>query len=670
MGTALLSIGVRAMAASYASMQTTSHNIANAGVEGYTRQSTNLATSQGQFTGVGFFGRGVDVVSVSRTQDAFLTREAATSKALASMDAARRDQLQQLELVFKSGEQGIGHSISSFFAAMSDLGSRPADGASREVVLARAQDMAMRFSEAGEQISLLQRSVNQEVSSAVQAVNTFAAGIAKVNNDIAAARGLGQQPNDLLDERDRLVSKLSEYVQVTTMEAEDGTLGVFMGGGQRLVLGGMAEELKMVPDTFDGARSGVAITEGGYTRPLTIATLGGGRIAGLLSFQSQDLVAAQTQLGQMSRAVAQAINEQQERGVNLRPMHDDGTGTLVRDPAQALFGFLDSSRARALPAATNDPASTASVTIVDATQLEATEYELRSSSTSSTGWVLRRMPADGSNDIEVSSGDVVNGMQVDFSGVSGDRFLLQPVTQAAIGMQRLLSDPLDVAAASPLVASTSSSNTGTVAVQALRMVRTATDVNATASITFGTASATVPGGRDYSWTLTDAGGAVIGGGSGTWTPGKPIPDTAAGDINGFELDVTGVPAENDVLTISPNLYPSTNNGNALTMVRLNTQSLVGRTVQADGSIEGGLSFNEAFVATLADIGVRTQGATSTATISAARAAQAETSRSDKAGVNLDEEAARLIQFQQGYQAAAKVLQIAQSVFSNLLDIAG
>lgn len=672
MGTALLSIGVRAMAASYASMQTTSHNIANANVEGYSRQQTMLATSKGQFTGVGFFGRGVDVAGVQRTQDAFLAREASTAKALSSMDGVRATYLNQLQTVFRTGEQGIGHAISQFFAAMSDLASRPADAATRQVVLARAQDLTLRFRDAGTQLAQLQTTITQELNASVAAVNGLAASIAKVNDDIASARGLGQEPNDLLDQRDRLVSQLSEHVQVTTIAAEDGTLGVFMGGGQRLVLGNVAEKLQRIPDTFDASRSGVAISEGASLRPLAADALGGGRIAGLLQFQDQDLVAGQVMMGQLARALTDAVNRQQELGLNLQPP----AGTVASRP---LFGFEDSTREKVYPAGTNlrDASGsflhTVDIRVVDASQLKATEYELRADPNNAGSWLLLRMPADGSAPRTVLPGDVVDGVEINFSLAmpASERFRLAPVTRAASGVQRLLTDPLDLAAASPFVAGVSGANTGTAAVDALRMTTPPTDPTGTVTINFTGPHPTEPGKMLYDWQLHDSGGTLVSGGvGGTWTPGKPIPTAPDADINGFSLDISGVPAAGDLITLSPTPFPANNNGNALSLNRLGTLNLVGLTELASGEMTGGLSFNETFVAALADVGVRAQGAEAAATISAARASQAEQMRTDKSGVNLDEEAARLIQYQQTYQAAAKVLQIAQSVFAELLKISG
>jgi flagellar hook-associated protein 1 FlgK len=275
----------------------------------------------------------------------------------------------------------------------------------------------------------------------------------------------------------------------------------------------------------------------------------------------------------------------------------------------------------------------------------------------------------------VVDGQQVEGFVVHFNAgpMTGDRFLLQPVSRASSGMQRLLSDPLDLAAASPFVASPGLTNVGTIGVDSLRMVNPAVDLQGTVSIIFTGPDPSDPKKFLYDWTLRDSGGIPLGAGTGlTWTPGKPIPsppDTDP-DFNGFQLHVTGVPAVNDTIDVGPTQYPASNNGNALSLARLDALSLLGLTEQADGTVSGGLSFAEGFIAAMADMGVRTQSAESTATISGARASQTENWRADKAGVNLDEEAARLIQYQQSYQAAAKVLQIAQQVFSNLLDIAG
>jgi flagellar hook-associated protein 1 FlgK len=140
-------------------------------------------------------------------------------------------------------------------------------------------------------------------------------------------------------------------------------------------------------------------------------------------------------------------------------------------------------------------------------------------------------------------------------------------------------------------------------------------------------------------------------------------------MNGFALELNGVPAAGDTLTVSKTTHPASNNGNALAMVALRDEPFVGRDMQIDGSVQGGETATDAYASALANVGVRVQSAKTASTISAAASEQADQAVANKSGVNLDEEAGRLIQFQQGYQAAAKVLQVAQAIFDTLLQMA-
>ena len=648
----LMSLGVKAMTANYAGLQTTGHNIANANVSGYSRQQTDLTTSKGQFTGAGFFGRGVDVTTVKRAHDAFLTGEAASAKALSAMDAARLQQLKQIETIFRPGESGLGNATSELMSALSDLSSQPADLATRRVALARAGDMAARFAEAGGALDVAQATVTATLGSTVIEVNGLAASIAVANQQIAALRGLGQPANDLLDERDRLISRLSTHIKVSTLQAEDGSVAVFVGGGQRLVLGNESVPLRVLQDPLDPSRSAVGLVEGGVRRALDEKGLGGGTIAGLLRFQNNDLVDARNYVGRLAVAVGAAVNDQQQRGLSLQPPlgQIQGSALFSLGPTQAL-----PNAANARDAANNLIGSVA-LTVVDPAALQASDYDLSESASSPTGWRLTRL-TDGTT-TDVASGDVVDGVRIDFGAPApqpGDRFLLQAVARAANGMTRLLDDPRDLAAASPLVATTGQANTGTVGAAALQVTASPLPTpGATTRITFTNDSGA------YSWDLLDGAGAAIGGGTGNWTAGQAVP-TAPVDFNGFTLQLSGVPRNGDIVNIAPTPASAvaSNNGNALSLLALRDRPIV-----------GGRSPTDDWAQVLSDIGVRVQSAQSTADISASVATQTESSRASITGVNLDEEAARLIQYQQGYQAAAKVLQVAQSLFDSLLQVAG
>jgi flagellar hook-associated protein 1 len=645
----LMSLGVKAMSANYAALQATGHNIANANVAGYSRQEAVMTTTQGQYTGSGFFGRGVDVKTIIRAHNDFLTKEAVSSRSFAGMDEARLTHLKALENVFKPGELGMGYASSQLMNALVDLADRPSDMATRQVVLARASELASRFNEAGQEMDVLQDSVTATLKAHVSAVNGLAKDIAAVNGRITALSGTGQPANDLLDERERLIAKMAEHVQVSTITASDGSVGVFIGGGQRLVLGTEAIALKVVPDDDDPSRSAIAVAELGFDRSLAEGTLGSGSIAGLLRFQNEDLVAGRTTMGRMAAALTGALNEQQKRGVNLQ----EPLGTV----ASADFFGLGESLAIGHKSNARDVAGnfigSVNITLTEAENLQASEYELAEDPAVPGAYLLTRL-SDGLKR-SVTNGATIDGMKIDF-GVPppqpGDRYLLQPVSRVPNGLRALLTDPRDVAAASPLVATVAATNTGTAVVASLQVTDSPLPFpGATTSLTFTNNTGA------YNWEVRSPTNVLLASGTGTWQANQAVPPPAA-NYNGFSLMLNGVPRTGDVVSIAPtpaNALASSN-GNALALQALR-----------DAAIVGGRSPTDAYAQALAEMGVRVQTGKTAADISGAVKTQAELTRSTQAGVNLDEEAARLIQFQQSYQAAAKVLQVAQSLFDSLLQ---
>ncbi len=646
----LMSIGMRAMFANTASLNVTGHNIANANVEGYSRQEVELATANGQFTGAGFFGKGVNVVNVKRAHDQFLTMQAAAAKSVAASTDARHTQLSQLENLFPPGEQGLGYAMGDFFASMVDLANAPADDSARQAVLARAADVSDRFANTAARLDMQQAGVRSDMENSARTVTALAAQVAAINAEISANRGQTQQPNDLLDQRDELISQISSLINVTTIPANDGTVGVFLAGGHRLVLGAESAELSVQPDDLDASRVGLAVTSNGQSQPLGDDLVTGGSMAGLLKFQNDDLVDARNRLGQMAAAFAGKVNEAQSLGIDL-------SGTT----GAKIFSI---GAPQVLPSANNardangQLISTVTMDVTDPSLLQASDYSLRADPNNAGQYELVRL-SDGVTR-SVADGDQVDGFQIHIgtpAPAATDRFLLQPVARAASGMHRILDDPQAIAAALPVQASLGVDNTGTATVDLLRMTDGSVNPNLTATITFSDETGA------YTWELRDrTTGALDSSGTGQWTAGEPI------ELNGFALDLNGVPATGDTVTVDKTMFPATNNGNALAQSRLADESFVGRKLDANGDYTGGATVTNAYADTMADVGVRVQSARVAADISASSADQATAALASKAGVNLDEEAAKLIQYQQGYQAAAKVLQVAQSVFDTMLQI--
>ncbi len=654
----LINIGARAMFANQAALQVIGNNIANVNTVGYSRQQVEVAAATAQFTGAGYFGKGVDVKTVSRAHDEFLSREVSVSRAQNTADLSRLSQLQQLEKVFPLGETGLGHAVNQFISGFVDVANQPQDSAARQVVLSRAEEMSVRFRSAGEQINTLQDGVTVDLKTSIGKINDLAQRFAGLNAQITGSKSAGHVPNDLMDQRDQLLRELNDQVQVTSITADDGSLSLFVGGGQNLVLGATSQAFTTVADEYDVHKLHVALSEGSTKRILPDAQMTGGAIGGLLRFQSEDLVAARNFLGQVASAVSGAVNQQQALGLNLQV------------PGQAGGPIFSVGAPEVLPSSRNSGAgvSTVSLQILDASQLQASDYDLRALPGGAAGEYLLTRMSDGLKR-EVKSGYQIDGFQLNVAAplpASGDTFLLRPVGGASATIKRVLDDPRGIAAAAQFTGLAAASNSGTARVTDVRAVNPAADRTLSASIKFTSTTGA------YDWELRNASNVLTSSGSGTLVAGQPIA------LNGWKMQVSGSPQVGDTLKVTPTAFPAGNNGNATALTGLRDLDMVGRRSPdvinlaslptGLASIGTGDTFTDAYSNALADIGVRVQTQRTAASISSSVLADSESARSSQAGVNLDEEAARLIQYQQAYQACAKIIQVAQSTFETLLQI--
>jgi flagellar hook-associated protein 1 FlgK len=657
-GSALMNLGTRALFANYAALQATGNNISNANTQGYSRQTVELESAGGQFSGAGFFGKGVNVTTVSRAHADFLTKEAQSTGAIAAADTTRAAQLKQLEAVFGTGESGIGYAAGQFLNAFVDVANKPQDLAARQTALARAADVAARFRGAGQQIEALQAGVTADLKAAVTTVNSLAQRIADLNGQISLAQGSGHQPNDLLDQRDQLIAQVSGIVQVTTIPASDGSISLFIGGGERLVLGGEATQVAAVADEFNPAVFHLGVSDASGVHALPDGLITGGSVAGLLRFQGTDLVDARNLLGQMAQALAGSVNNQQALGLDLRQPATTGapifgTGALTVQPSS------NNAKVAGVPVASYVNASgtrvpSVSFSIVDATRLTTSAYEVMPDPATAGNYLVTRQ-SDGVQ-VSIPSGGSVDGWQLAVVAplpAAGDRFMLQPVGTAALNMARVLDDPRGIAAAAPVTASMPVTNTGTASVASLKAVSTTLNPTLTATLSFTNATGA------YSWQLLDTTtSTVVSSGAATWQAGQPI------TLNGFELNLNGVPANGDTITVQKTAFPATNNANAIALTDLRDAHILGVSASSSGA-----TITDAYADAMTHVGVQVQSAQLAADMSTSVASDAQAAVAEKTGVNLDEEAARLIQFQQSYQAAAKMLQVAQSVMDTLLEVA-
>ena len=649
----LLSVGTRALQANQVALQTTGNNIANVNTAGYSRQTVAMGTVPGQYTGAGYIGKGVEVVTIRRELSAFLTTQSALAGATHAGDAARAGKLKQLQEIFPGGANGLGAAVSDMLNAFSDVASAPTDLTARAVVLTRVDETASRMRTASLQLDDFQQGITQELSQKIDRINDLAKSIASVNELIARAQGAGQPPNDLLDRREQLVRDLNQHVQTTSIPADDGTMGLFVAGSQALVLGDKASAVSLTTDAFGIKNQKLAITRNGQSTTVDEKMLGGGEVSGLLRFQNTDLAEGRNLLGRFTLAVTTSMNQQHALGLDL-------DGRVGGD----LFSTIDiSTNVRA--GMNNSGANSITLAVSDRTQLMASDYEVNFSTTTD-GTVIRRsdgvrtaftyVPAAGTfkffnsatstNDLPTLDGLSLNSPAAS-SHAPGNSFLVSPFSTSASTIKSEFSSTRALAAASPVAAKAGSSNTGSLQLASLS-ARTNPPTNIPVVITFTGANA---------YTRSDVAGSY------TYTSGQAIEGSvpATTPLSQWSLTLRGSPGVGDTFTVQaqPATYRNSNAGNAVAMMDLR-----------DVALFDGAKLTDGYAAVIAQIGIRTQSASYAAEVSGAIAANLETDRTGVAGVNLDEEAAKLLQYQQAYQASAKMIQIAQSIFDTLIQTLG
>ena len=647
----LLNVGSRALLANQAALQTAGHNIANVSTPGYSRQTVVLQTVQGQFTGGGYIGKGVDVQTIQRNHSELLTRQSTAASAVDAGDTVRMDRLRQLQEVFSGGASGIGASINDMMNALSDVVSAPTDLTARSVALTRMDETAARWRDASQRLDEIGYTVAEQLKGSMVAVNSLAKTIAGINEQIARAKGNGQPANDLLDQRDQLIRELNQHIQTSQVAADDGTVSVFVAGSQPLVLGNQAATLS-IDDPIDfGAGSGKKVLSflapGSSTKvELNESMLGGGQVAGLLRFQNNDLAEGRNLLGRMAIAISESMNTQNRLGL-----------TLNGQPGENLFAPI--SLGNATPSNFNTSTATMALTVADPTALQASSYTI-SFTAGDAGSVTRHSDGkvfnfDGSAlpPVTVASVFSAQGLGVTLSGAvnAGDQFVINSLQGAAAELQALQYSPTDLAAANPVNAAMGATNGGSLQLASLKatgpITQPATGSPVTIAFTAGspaTYSATVPGPPV----------ATIA--TGNYVSGEKIA------INGWEIALQGAPKSGDTVTVGNATdsqygdWYERDTGNASALMALRDVPMFDNATLADG-----------FASAMAQVGTRTQSAQFAAELSSSIAANLERDRTAVAGVNLDEEAARLIQYQQAYQASAKMIQIAQNIFDTLIQ---
>jgi flagellar hook-associated protein 1 len=628
----IFGISVSALQAFQSAINVTGNNIANASTPGYAKETIDLTAAAPQASGGISIGDGVVISGVSRSFNQATADQLNASQSSLGQLNAMQTYSSQIDNLVGVTAGGLSTAVQSFYSAWSDVANSPTSTATRQALIGKAQSVAASFQSTSSQLDYLNTDINSRITADVQQINALGASIATLNKQIVigTAQNGGQPPNELLGQRDQLVTNLSALTSVSTTVDSNGALNVFLGNGQPLVLQGNTTQLTTVPNQFDAAQ--LEISTSTSNGNVISGSITSGDLGGLLAARSQVVNPAKNQLGQIAVAFSQTVNSQQNAGLDL-------TGKLGAN----LFSV---GTPVATASSKNTGGATAAVSVSTVGALTANDYILSSKAgtlsltNAATGSVV---PFTGSGTL--ASPLKADGLSIVLTGTpaSGDQFLIQPTAQAAGTFSAVLSNPSQIAAAGAVVASAVSGNTGNATITSGTVIDS-TNPNLLQPQVIQFTSPTA-------YTINGVTGSL------PYVAGGPIPPVGSTPQLGWQVQISGTPAAGDSFTVKSNAGATGDNRNALLGAQQQTLPVLAN---------GTLSINDSVSALITGVGSQAQQINTAQTAQTAVNTQAVDNQQATSGVNLDEEAAKLLQWQQAYGAAAKALQIGSSLFQSLL----
>ncbi|HEB4089793.1 TPA: flagellar hook-associated protein FlgK [Enterobacter cloacae] len=433
----LINSAMSGLSAAQAALNTVSNNISSYNVAGYTRQTTVLGASNSTLTGGGWVGNGVYVSGVQREYDAFITNQLRAAQTQSSGLTTRYQQMSKIDDVLSDSTNSLSTTLQDFFKSLQTLVSNAEDPAARQTVLGKADGLVNQFKTNDQYLRDQDSQVNTAIASSVEQINNYAKQIANLNDQISRLTGVGagSSPNDLLDQRDQLVSELNQIVGVEVAVQDGGTYNVSFGNGYSLVQGSKANQLAAVKSSADPTRTTIAYSDevsGNVEIPEKMITTGS--LGGLFTFRSEDLDKARNNLNQLALAFADAMNKQHEAGFDA---NGDAGGKLFDFGSPAV---VTNSR--------NTGTAAMTATVADSTKVQATDYKLQFNG---TDWTITRSDKTSFTMAPDASGNLsFDGLSVNVTGSANakDSFIIKPVSDVIVNMELKFKDESKLAMAS------------------------------------------------------------------------------------------------------------------------------------------------------------------------------------------------------------------------------
>lgn len=724
----LFSIGVSGLQAAQRSIAVTSQNISNSSVDGYARQRVELMTRDPVRLGNQFVGAGVNITGVTRQHDQFLDDQVVRYTASSNMSEVYSKMSSQLDELFADKNINVSGSLQKFYDSVQSVAANPSYIPSRQVMMSEGQSLVERFQVFDSQINELGNSLNQSLENYASELSSLSSSIAQLNRDISLSGGNGVafSPNDLLSQRDSLVRKVSELANVQTAYLADGSVNLFVGQGQPLVLGPEAFKITTIPNEFNASNKEIAYVTSAGTFKIT-DQITGGAIGGSLAFRNEVLNPAQANIGRIAYGIADSVNQQHRMGMDLngdynrtffdfanaggkavadsqnlgsavlgvnitsstgmsavkgyeltfnagvytlRNLDDNSTQGVPGFPysvpgggfslhltsgamaaGDKMFIQPQAPRGQVLSNTNNTGAASVNVTVTDINKTNGDEYQM---TYNGVDFTLRNLTDNSMTTLPGTTTfpyDVPGkGFQIYISGAAAatDTWMIQPTRLGAQSLSVAVKEPAEIAAANPLRSTADIQNlsTATITAPAVKDIGNSALTNPIQIVFTGAATFDV---IDVNTSTTVAAAQVY----------NSLGTTLR--YNGWEVTLRGAAQTGDKFNVEYNANGVGDNANARMLADLqNTKNMD----------KGKSSLQETYSALTSEIGTKTRLANNFNASQVALLGRADAQREQVSGVNLDEEAADMMRFQQAYQASAQILVAADKMLQTLFNALG
>jgi flagellar hook-associated protein 1 FlgK len=632
----LLNIARTGVQASQAQLGVTSNNIANANTEGYNRQVATQSSLESQRLGNNFYGTGTYVSDVKRVYNEFAARELRIGQTSMSAAETSYSKLSELDQIYSQIGKMVPENLNNFFASINSVADLPTDLGIRTNSLSSAQQLAAGLNQMQSQLDGQVKQTNSQIESITTRINEISKELGNINLELMKSQ---DQDSQVLDKQDALILELSQYAQVNVIPLDTGAKSIMLGGSVMLVSGEVSMSMGISTGDPYPNEPRINASIGDKTLNIDPSKLGG-QLGALFSFRDDTLLPASTELGQLALGIADTFNQMQSKGFDLNGDVGSDIFRDINDPLMA-SGRVGSN-------STNSGTAAMSVNIDDVGALSGSTYQL--SFTTANGYQLTDNQTGKVSNLTLSGTQLTSsaGFSINVAGgpiADGDKFEIRPTAGAAAGLKVVMTDPKGIAAAGPTLTS-ASTNLGNTSVSLNSMDSTVAGFQVGSTITFELNTAAVPN----TYEAFDSSGSSLGTGT-----------ISNNNINVFGMDFdittsgTGGTAESFTFDLA---FAEGNNNNAVEIAKLSDVKLMNN---------GTGTLTSVFENTKLDIGSQTKSAEVRVGSATAIYQQASTRVQSESGVNLDEEAANLLRFQQSYQAAARIMTTAQTIFDTLLS---